>query len=913
MKLLLQLVARDAGASCRVEGGKQQLAVWLPLVGSNTLANKTIGDQLNTYPPLYPNICVPPESGIGSFGDVLQTTNNGRLSVPTTMQAAPLSPTPSAVLNSSTPSASIRYESYEVRSVSRTTTQTPGCDAENEDSPSPSSSPFMSHVNNAENSSPSPTSSRGPSPPKARPMSRVISGSELSPLKILQQQQQQNPLATSSIEETALPAKNMVPPPLPQSPRKMSSPIKRFPVKISALAAAINESPAQAPAPAPASEPSPRHTPERSMSLQDAMRDNEGLRHAIEIFEDDATELADEVGSNGAGGDDTMLIGSSADEQAQGQVQHQDQYQGYEDEDEHAGMDDTMISTFSNFSAVPNMTMLNQMRSSNPTKYSTISGGATPRTSREEPQPSPMRTPRANGSATDRYESGNTTNLLDFTEQMRFSGYPGSQRGNPSPARGQPNSAATPQRNNLVNLLDFDIPPMPTPRSIPSVTPRELESLKSGFLSEISSLRASLSGKEAEVLSLKTAVGDAEKRVGECMEQLREVQGTQGSLAAERDSWEKRGREMEVVLRKVKEEIVMGQRDREELEFKLDESEKRREAAEMMAQDAESKMAGMRAGKASAEAAATAESGGRSPMSVGSNKEVEIAVERVARELHALYKSKHESKVAALKKSYENRWEKKVRELQLQVDDLAHENEELRVGRDATMTKVDLARLAELEDERKAEKAKDAAHIRELEAEVEKLEAVIKTVKDDNNELRRLLEKERVEKGELVMLAEEMMNMQTVAAVEAANNAAKAANQSVTATPSNTGARVVRGRGNSNSVPESPAVNRTPARTSMGPPPRSTPVTARSTHVEGSAMRLNPNRLSGLRAPTTGLGLSKTSESRIGRMPHERTKSAAIGGGNVSGVPRPGSGMGMRNGLMSSIEKMGSYRGTRGE
>ncbi|KAK0638867.1 hypothetical protein B0T16DRAFT_422013 [Cercophora newfieldiana] len=822
------------------------------------------------------------------------------------MQTVPLSPTPSAALNSSTPSA-IRYEAYEVRSVTRTTTQTPGFDAENEDGSTPNSSPFMSHVN-AENGSPSPTS-RGPSPPKVRPMSRVISGSELSPLKIVQQQQQhqqnQQPPLNGTIEEAALPAKSMPPPPLPQSPRKMSSPIKRFPVKISALAAAVNEPPA--PPPAQPASSSPRPSLERSMTLQDAIRDNEGLKHAIEIFEDDANE-GDDAGSN-AGDGSTMLMGSSAEDQGQGQQQQQYQGYYYDDEEEQAGPDDTMISTFSAFSAVPNLTMLSQMRSNSPNKFSTVSG-ATPRASRGEPQPTPMRTPRANGPAPDRYDSGNTTNLLDFTDQLRFNGYP-SQRGNPSPSRANGTVPATPQRNNLVNLLDFDIPPMPTPRSIPTVTPRELESLKSGFLSEISSLKASLSGKEAEVLSLKTAVGDAEKRVGECMEQLREVQGTQGALSAERDSWEKRGREMEVVLRKVKEEIVLSQREREELEFKLDESEKRREAAEMMAQDAESKMAGMRAGKASAEAAAAAESGGRSPVAVGSNKEVEIAVERVARELHALYKSKHETKVAALKKSYENRWEKKVRELQMQVDELARENEELRVGRDATMTKVDLARLAELEDERKEEKAKDAAHIKELEAEVEKLEAVAKTVKDDNDELRHLLEKERVEKGELVILAEELMNMQSTAAAaaEAAAAAANAAaNPPVAATPSTV--RTVRGRGNSSSVPESPAANRTPARLSMGPPPRTTPAANRASH-EGSAMRLNPNRMSGLRAPTTGLGLSK--ESKIGRMSHERTKSAAVGGGNVTGVPRPGSGMGMRNGLMSSIEKMGSYRGARGE
>ncbi|KAK1750594.1 hypothetical protein QBC47DRAFT_119777 [Echria macrotheca] len=802
------------------------------------------------------------------------------------MQTGPLSPTPSSALNSSsTPSQCTKSSSHfqtatakgdpdldlHSYSVSRTTTTTTTCNVENEHS-----SPFMSQVVN-DNNSP-----RGPSPPKTRPMSRVISGSELSPLKILQQHQpqplRQSPPPTSPdqrpADDPAAPAKAV-----PQSPRKLSSPIRRFPVKVSALAAVVNET------------PTPRPAPERQISLQDAIRDNEGLKHAIEIFEDEGPD-----GDAEAEADDTMLMGAAADDNqvpAAGQGMEPDIYE----EEEPTGMDDTMISTFSTFSSVPNMTMLAHMRSNSPTKFSAM-GGATPRAAR---------TPRGNGTAPDRYETGNTTNLLDFTEQLRFGGYPlSARRGNPSPGVNGA-MAATPQRqgNNLVNLLDFDIPPMPTPRSIPTVTPRELESLKSGFLSEISSLKASLSGKEAEVLSLKTAVGDAEKRVGECMEQLREIQGSQGSLQAERDSWEKRGREMEVVLRKVKEEIVLSQREREELEFKLDESEKRREAAEMMAQDAESKMAGMRAGKASAEAAAAAaEAGTKSPTAAGSNKEVEIAVERVARELHALYKSKHETKVAALKKSYENRWDKKVRELQAQVDDLAHENEELRVGRDATMTKVDLARLAELEDERKAEKAKDAAHIKELEAEVEKLEAVIKTIKDDNAELRVLLERERVEKGELVILAEEMMNMQTFVGGDA--NGRNNANRSETEEQQQP------------QQPPTPSTNRTPKRASM-PPPRSTPLTARSTHMggvgggvdTGSAMRLSTGRTSGLKAPgSVSSGLARTG-SKIGRVSHERAKSTAIGG-NVTGVPRPGSGMGMRSGIMSSIEKMGSYRGAGG-
>ncbi|OTA80049.1 hypothetical protein M434DRAFT_17897 [Hypoxylon sp. CO27-5] len=47
-------------------------------------------------------------------------------------------------------------------------------------------------------------------------------------------------------------------------------------------------------------------------------------------------------------------------------------------------------------------------------------------------------------------------------------------------------------------------------------------------------------------------------------------------------------------------------------------------------------------------------------------------------DLHALYKSKYETKVAALKKSYENRWEKKGRGLKRKVDQL--ENGKLRLG-----------------------------------------------------------------------------------------------------------------------------------------------------------------------------------------------------------------------------------------
>lgn len=155
-----------------------------------------------------------------------------------------------------------------------------------------------------------------------------------------------------------------------------------------------------------------------------------------------------------------------------------------------------------------------------------------------------------------------TTMLIDFTQQIEsFS--TASQRlskhspvksnaepqllnylnGQRSPVKGgMPPS--TPGKKNLLNLLDFELPPAPTPRSIPTITVRELETLKSSYLSQISSLKATLSGREAEVESLKRAVGDAERRVGESQEQFREERSAREHAEKEKSEWEKRGTEV---------------------------------------------------------------------------------------------------------------------------------------------------------------------------------------------------------------------------------------------------------------------------------------------------------------------------------------------------------------------------------
>ncbi|ATY60561.1 hypothetical protein A9K55_006893 [Cordyceps militaris] len=692
----------------------------------------------------------------------------------------PLSPAHDAALNCS-PSFRRYDNDYEVSKYTVRGATTIHENHDHDDDGDTMSSPLLSNTSalttgtsRSHSSQPNSTIGTAPaslSPAKNRRHSRVISGTELSPLKILGRKR--------SSEENHDSGSGMGPPPT-RNARKISSPEKRFPVKIGG-----------------GGEDGVR---ERQVSLEEAMRTNNHLRRAIDIFEDD------EEDTPAADGDD----------------------------DDEAGAfnpDDTMTSTFSTFSvAAPTLTSYANWRGKqSPAKLAALAEVSSSR-------------------STTRDESGSTTNLMDFTDSLRHP--------RRSPEKKLPSSntlpnltaTATPRAGGAgTMLIDFDIPPLPTPRSVPSISSRELESLKSGFLSEISSLKASLSGKAAEVQSLKTAVGDAEARVGASMEKLREEAALREQVAAEKDDWARRGRDMERMLQQLQEELRNGQRDREEADRKLEESEKRREAAEILHQEAESKIAGLRAGR-------DAEGGRKvaaSPQQT--NKEVEMAVERVARELHTLYKSKHETKVTALKKSYEARWEKKTKELERRVQELRKENADLQSGRPDPDDTLLVAAQANAEAD-KEQASRDRATIRELHATVQRLEAVVASVQGDNQDLRGLLEKERVEKGELVQLAEEMMSMQSVGG-GAGGKTSPATARSMMPEPSKT-----------------PAAKRP---ISMPPPPPPTTPGGRRGSV---------GKASGLRAPGSAY---------------------RSGAGGAGGLRMPGS----RSGILSSIEKMGSHRG----
>ncbi|ERF76772.1 hypothetical protein EPUS_02311 [Endocarpon pusillum Z07020] len=347
-------------------------------------------------------------------------------------------------------------------------------------------------------------------------------------------------------------------------------------------------------------------------------------------------------------------------------------------------------------------------------------------------------------------------------------------RGVISPVRQIPSppTSTTPYADRRNHLLDFDLEPLATPRSVPSITPRELESLRSDLSSQICSLSATLSGKEAEVLALKRSITDAEVRVGNTSEELRNEKLLRESLEQEKQDWDRRGREMESVLREIRQEIMVGELERDKLRRQTEEAEKRTEEMEVRVVELQTRLESANRRKTLSPTSsprkktdellgepATPLVNGNGVNGMDMNEAVREATERVARDLHALYKSKHETKVAALKKSYEARWEKKVRHLEDELKSTNTEILNLKTERDATMSGPLASSMAvdqQLQEQTRRsedllrEKEQMEANAKVLQAQIEGLEAEVQSVKQLTDNLREELEKERAEKGELV-------------------------------------------------------------------------------------------------------------------------------------------------------------------
>ncbi|RPB25362.1 hypothetical protein L211DRAFT_867337 [Terfezia boudieri ATCC MYA-4762] len=328
-------------------------------------------------------------------------------------------------------------------------------------------------------------------------------------------------------------------------------------------------------------------------------------------------------------------------------------------------------------------------------------------------------------------------------------------------------TAGTPDNNRF--FIDFDIPPPPTPRSIPSVTLREVEKLKSGFLTQFGELKAQLSGKDAEVLNLRESLREAESRCGDLREEVETLEqgkaDVEGILAKFRAQAQAQFEEARREWDEERERVVTDANEaREKFEAEIEMvrvqfgemermSNEAREKEERMRQELEATKKEMEIVRSNTPAPAytpidpianrqapcanCANGGGGA--SGGASKE---EVDRIAKELHVLYKQKHETKVAALKKSYEQRWEKKVKALESEIETLKATPPQTQPAK--TITEVE----------------KLNSKIQALTQELEDVKAQNENKKGENKQLKEQVQKERREKGELVGAVEEMLALQ---------------------------------------------------------------------------------------------------------------------------------------------------------
>ncbi|KIV84569.1 hypothetical protein PV11_00342 [Exophiala sideris] len=419
-----------------------------------------------------------------------------------------------------------------------------------------------------------------------------------------------------------------------------------------------------------------------------------------------------------------------------------------------------------------------------------------------------------------------------------------------------------------MDLLDIDLGPMATPRSIPTITPRELESLRSELQSRISGLEATLSGKEAEVMALKRAITDAEVRVGKTSEELRNERGSREELEHAKEDLERRSREMEEVLREVKQNVFLEEREKEKIRRQTEEADRRTEELEVRVLELQASLDTLRSDRVKSTPSPDKNAPGTPGVSADIDFAVKDATEKVARELHALYKSKHERKVSDLKVSYEKRWIKQVEQLRADLKASQDEVVRLQTEKEATMSGVvpgqseAMSRMEGQIEELRRWNEETTAEKKMLEAEAAGLRSQVDSLTAETDFLRKDIEQERVEKGDLVAQVDLFL---TMSAQHEEQRALEAQRQPVSPPRSEDG----NGRPSSAAAVASPNKFRTSV---PGVPSRSRPMSMLQKPTAG--------KYSGIPAPGSAL---KAPSSKVGGY-------GGRSGGIIEGIARMGAG-----------------------
>lgn len=302
-----------------------------------------------------------------------------------------------------------------------------------------------------------------------------------------------------------------------------------------------------------------------------------------------------------------------------------------------------------------------------------------------------------------------------------------------------------------------------------------MESAKSQFQSQISSLTASLSGKEAEVESLSRAVADAERRVGEAQEAVREERSTREYAEAQMEDWKKKGEEVQTILQDVQSELARNDEERDQLFARLAEAEKRAEDAENRSTELETRL--IEAESKNVDMTTFINNDEDENKKIYSEIECQSAiaekVNEVARDLHAAYKAKHEKKIKALKENYQKKADERCKELRVQITKLEKQIGDAEDRRDDTFSKFEeigsksngpCETCAKNATAGPASNPEDLHNLEVQRSEIESLKAKLAGLQSELHSLRKSqqtlledLEAERVEKGELVAAAEQML------------------------------------------------------------------------------------------------------------------------------------------------------------
>lgn len=252
---------------------------------------------------------------------------------------------------------------------------------------------------------------------------------------------------------------------------------------------------------------------------------------------------------------------------------------------------------------------------------------------------------------------------------------------------------------------------------------------------------------------------------------MREEKSRREFLEKEKEEWQRRGLEFEVILKKVKSEVLESEKERTELTEKAELAEERVREAESRAAEAEERAARAESARTNVENGAASVTSESSNASNGSlftaeqvQKQIDEKVHALSTELHAIYKKKHITKVAGLKKGFEAKTKEKTVELSTKVEALERQNEELQAKLDGTFSGVVPTSLTAVSDEQREEERKrldeQAALIERQKAELAGRDSELRSQRQNFETVLADLERERVEKGELVAAVDEMLALQ---------------------------------------------------------------------------------------------------------------------------------------------------------